>query len=192
MPKRNKKREEICEVAAKIFVEKGFERTTIRDIADFGGFNSAALYYYFDDKESILYAILIKIMDSSLAELQEIAKSDLELREKLQAVIRLHTRVYGVDQVKGSLIVNNQKSLSEVHYSELRTKQAQYMKIVAGLFDELKSEKQIADLNSTVLTFSLFGMIQWANFWYDPDGPVKHQELEDIFTKIFTGGVFTE
>jgi TetR/AcrR family transcriptional regulator, cholesterol catabolism regulator len=192
VPKENEKREKICDIAAKLFVEKGFERTTIRDIADAGGFNSASLYYYFEDKEDILYDILIKIMDDSLEQLQEIKESNLSLKEKLYAAIQLHTRVYGTDPVKGSLIVFNQKSLIGEHWEELKGKQANYKEIVVSILDELKKQGVVGDLNTTVSAFVLFGMIQWAHLWYDPKGPVKPKELEKIFTRIFTEGIFKD
>lgn len=192
MPKENGKREKICDVAAKLFVKKGFERTSIRDIAVAGGFNSASLYYYFEDKEDILYDILIKIMNDSLEQLANIKESDLSLKEKLHAVIQLHTRVYGVDPVKGSLIVFNQKSLSGEHWEELKGKQANYKEIVVSILDDLKKQGTVGDLNTTVAAFALFGMIQWAHLWYDPKGPVKPKELEKVFTRIFSEGVFTD
>lgn len=189
MPKKNNKRKMICDTAAKLFVEKGFERTTIRDIADAGKFNSASLYYYFEDKEDILYDILIKIMDESLKELEKIKNGDLSLQEKLLAVIKLHTRVYGVDPVKGSLIVYNQKSLNQDHWEELKQKQAHYKKIVVSILDDLKKQGMVGDINTTVSAFALFGMIQWAHLWYDPKGPIKPKDLEKNFARIFTDGI---
>ena len=192
MPKENRKRKKICDTAAKLFVEKGFERTTIRDIADAGKFNSASLYYYFEDKEDILYDILMKIMDDSLAQLVKIKESDLGLKEKLHVVIQLHTRVYGTDPIKGSLIVFNQKSLSGKHWEELKEKQVSYKDIVVSILDDLKKQGMAGDLNTTVSAFALFGMIQWAHLWYDPKGPVKPKELEKIFGRIFTEGILTD
>lgn len=192
MPKENNKRKKICDTAINLFVEKGFERTTIRDIADAGKFNSASLYYYFEDKEAILYDILIKIMDDSLAQLRKIQNDHLDPKEKLLAVIRLHTRVYGIDPVQGSLIVYNQKSLNPQHWEELRQKQAAYTRIVVSILDDLKSKGLMGDMNTTVPVFAMFGMIQWAHLWYDPQGPIKPEELEKIFAQIFTRGIFSE
>lgn len=181
MPKENDKRKKICDTASKLFVEKGFERTIIRDIAEAGKFNSASLYYYFEDKEDILYDILTKIMDDSFIQLEEIKNSDLGLKEKLLAVIRLHTRIYGVDPVKGSLIVYNQKSLNPEHWDELKQKQTDYKKIVVSILEDLKERDMMGDLNTTVSAFALFGMIQWAHLWYDPEGPIKPEENGNIF-----------
>jgi TetR/AcrR family transcriptional regulator, cholesterol catabolism regulator len=192
MPKENNKRKKICDTAARLFVEKGFERTTIRDIAEAGKFNSASLYYYFEDKEAILYDILIRIMDDSLAQLEEIQNDDRGPKENLVAVIRLHTRVYGIDPVKGSLIVYNQKSLNPAHWSELRQKQADYTRFVVSILDDLKAQGVMGDMNTTVPAFAMFGMIQWAHLWYDPKGPISPEELEKNFIRIFTRGIFTD
>jgi len=184
------KRKEICATASGLFVEKGFEKTTIRDIARAGGMNSSALYYYFEDKEAILYAILMEIMDTSLEQMREIEQSNLSPRDKIKATIKLHTRIYGIDPIRMGLIVFNQKSLNPEHWEELKNKQKEYSKIVAGILEEMKENGEIAELDSMVCTFALFGMIQWAFGWYNPKGHIKPGQLWEIFTHIFTKGIF--
>lgn len=192
MPKEGEKRKEICRIATRLFVEKGFEKTTIRDIAKAGKMNSSALYYYFEDKESILYEILIEIMDTSLERMREIERSDLSTKEKISAVIKLHTLIYGVDPIRMGLIVFNQKSVNPEHWEDLKGKQRAYVKIVAGILEKMRKKGEIADLDPTVCTFALFGMIQWAFGWYNPEGPIKPDRLCDIFTRIFTRGIYSE
>lgn len=192
MPKEGEKRREICRIAAELFVEKGFEKTTIRDIAGAGNMNSSALYYYFEDKESILYEILTEIMDNSLEQMYEIEQSALPAREKINEAIKLHTRIYGVDPIRMGLIVFNQKSLNPEHWEEIKRKQKEYMRIVAGILEEMRGKGEIADLDPTVCTFALFGMVQWAFGWYRPEGAIKPDRLSDIFTRIFTRGIYQE
>lgn len=190
MPKEGEKRREICRIASALFVEKGFEKTTIRDIAKAGNMNSSALYYYFEDKESILYEILIDIMDSSLEQMHEIERSALPAREKIAAAIKLHTRIYGVDPVRMGLVVFNQKSVKPEHWEEIKQKQREYVGVVAGILEEMRARGEIRDLDPTVCTFALFGMIQWAFGWYRPEGHIKPDQLGDIFTRIFTRGIY--
>lgn len=187
---RELKRKEICAIAAGLFVEKGFEKTTIRDIARAGGVNSSALYYYFEDKESILYAILMEVMDTSLEQMREIEKSTLGPKDKIESVIKLHTQIYGVDPIRMGLIVFNQKSLNPEHWDELKSKQKEYSKIVAGILEQMNKNGEIAELDSMVCTFALFGMIQWAFGWYNPGGHIKPDKLWEIFTHIFTKGIY--
>jgi len=189
MPKA-KKRKEICGTATRLFVEKGFEKTTIRDIAREAGINSSSLYYYFEDKEAVLYEILIDIMDNSLEQLREIEQRKISRREKMYDVIKLHTRIYGVEAMRMALIVHNQKSISPEHWDEFRSKQKEYVKIVAGILSGMKKRGEIRDFNPMVCTFALFGMIQGSSRWYNPGGRIKPDQLSDMFTEIITKGVF--
>jgi len=187
-----KKKEAICRVATRLFVEKGFEKTSIRDIAEAGNMNSSGLYYYFEDKEAILYTILIEIMDDSLERMKEISKRDVSLKEKIYAAIDLHTEIYGAEPIRMALIAYNQKSLSPEHWDELREKQREYSAIVRSFLAQLRDNGETADLNPTLCTFALFGMIQSAYLWYDPRGQVKPNELKKMFARIFTGGILVD
>jgi AcrR family transcriptional regulator len=192
MAKSAKKKQAICRVATGLFVEKGFEKTSIRDIAEAAKMNSSGLYYYFEDKEEILYTILIEIMDESLARMQEIADRDVPLKEKIYAAIDLHTKIYGADPIRMTLIAYNQKSLNPEHWDELREKQRQYSAIVRRFLAQMSDNGETADLNPTLCTFALFGMIQSAYLWYDPQGEVKPDELKEMFARIFTGGILVD
>lgn len=185
------KRKEICDVAAKLFVERGFEKTTTRDIASAAGVNTSAIYYYFEDKESILYELLIDIMNNSLRQMRDIEKRDMSLQEKINAVIKLHTHVYGIDPNTMELIVYNQKSLNQEHWEELRDKQKEYSKIVVKILDEMQKKGKIVNLSTTACTFALFGMVQWAYRWYDPKGEIEPDKLCEIYTHIFTKGTYS-
>lgn len=192
MAKSARKKEAICRVATRLFVEKGFEKTSIRDIAEAGKMNSSGLYYYFEDKEAILHTILIEIMDESLERMREIAQREVPPKEKIYAAIDLHTGIYGADPIRMALIAYNQKSLSPEHWDVLRTKQREYSAIVRSFLVQLRDNGETADLDPTLCTFALFGMIQSAYLWYDPQGEVKPDELREMFARIFTGGILLE
>ena len=124
--------------------------------------------------------------------MREIAQRDVPLKEKIYAAIELHTEVYGADPIRMALIAYNQKSLNAEHWDELREKQREYSAIVRSFLEKLSDMGETADLNPTLCTFALFGMIQSAYLWYDPRGKVKPDELKEMFTRIFTGGILVD
>ena len=89
---KEEKRKKIREAAARLFADKGFEHTTTRDIAGAAGINNAALYYYFDNKEQLLYQILEEVIRTGLEKIIEIEQSPRPLQEKLAHILRIHTR----------------------------------------------------------------------------------------------------
>ena len=190
MPK-EEKRTRIREAAAKLFAEKGFENTTTRDIAGAAGINNAALYYYFDSKEQLLYQILEEVIRTGLERITEIEQSPRPLKEKLALTLRIHTTA-AVDFDKMKMLVHDQRSLSPGHREELNQKQSEYVSRLIAILKQLQDQGEMLDLDLTVCAYAFFGMVSWAYRWYRPDGKVKLDELSEIFYTIFTRGIYRE
>lgn len=186
---KDKKRRVIREAATRLFVEKGFENITTRNISSEAKISNAALYYYFDSKEDLLYQILDEAMHNGLEQIQQIEKSTLSRKKKLSAYLRMHA-TSAVDYNKMKLLVENQKSLSPQHRRALVKKQSKYVKKLVDLLNELKREGELLDLDTTVCAFAFFGMVSWAYRWYKPEGKITPEQLSEIMHTIFTKGVF--
>jgi TetR/AcrR family transcriptional regulator, cholesterol catabolism regulator len=190
MPK-EEKRTKIRETAARLFAEKGFENTTTRDIAGAAGINNAALYYYFDSKEQLLYQILEEVIRTGLERMTEIEQSPRPQKEKLAQTLRIHTTA-AVDFDKMKMLVHDQRSLSPGHQEELNQKQSEYVSRLIAILQQLKDQGEMLDLDLTVCAYAFFGMVSWAYRWYRPDGKVKLEELSEVFYTIFTRGIYRE
>ncbi|MDH3827324.1 MAG: TetR/AcrR family transcriptional regulator, partial [Desulfobacterales bacterium] len=79
---KEEKRKLIRNAAAKVFAERGFKSATTRDIARSARISPAAVYYYFDSKEDLLYQILEETISTGLSLIQEIEASPKSLKEK--------------------------------------------------------------------------------------------------------------
>ena len=187
---KEQKRKQIRKIATKLFVEKGFENTTTRDIANAAGINKAALYYYFDSKEELLYQILDDTVRIGLERIREIEGSKISLKEKLTAVTDMYTRYYAFDTDMMKLLVHDQKSLRPEHKEKLDRLQKDYVKVFVKILEDLKKRGEILDIDTTVCAFAFFGMVHWAYRWYNPGGRIKPDQLAEIFNRIFTNGIF--
>ena len=95
---RNKHPEEtinrILDVAFRLFMEKGYDRTSIQDIIDhLGGLSKGAIYHHFKSKEDILMAVMERITAGSnhmFLLVQD--RSDLNGREKLKTIFKESVR----------------------------------------------------------------------------------------------------
>lgn len=188
----DEKRQVIRQIATRLFVHQGFENTTTRDIAKEVGISNAALYYYFDSKEELLYQILDEIITTGLNNLKEIEKGSSSPKNKLAKILESYTRYYSIEPDKMRLLAHDQKSLAPEHRRDLIKKQRDYVHIVVSILDELKNRGEILDMNTTVCAFAFFGMVHWVYRWYDPDGEIKPLQLSDMFNRIFTRGIFRE
>jgi AcrR family transcriptional regulator len=186
---KEQRRKTIRAAAAKLFAQKGYENTTTRDIARAANISSAAVYYYFDSKEDLLYQILDETITNGLELLSKIAKGEKTLPEKLSSILQAHTRT-AVDYNKMKLLVHDQRSLSSKHKEFISKKQRDYVQFLIRILEELKREGKIVDIDTTVCAFAFFGMVSWAYRWYNPKGRIKPAELANVFNQIFTQGIF--
>ena len=183
------KRKNIREIAARVFARNGFERTTIRGIADEGDISAASIYYYFDSKEELLYQILDETMSTGLKLIREIEDKKSDQKEQLIEILLMHTMT-AINFDKMKLLVHEQDCLTPEHRASLKLKQKEYMHQITELFESLKRSKQMRDLDTKVCAFAFFGMVSWAYRWFNPDGDMSTQQLAEHFSEIFTKGIF--
>lgn len=187
---KGQKRKKIQDVANRLFSEKGFENTTTRDIAGAAGISNAALYYYFDSKEDLLYRILHETIGTGLSKLKKIERSDKSPKEKLVSFIEIFTKYYTIHPDRMKLLGRVQGSLTSAHNEALDDLRREYVKIMVGILEELKKEGQILDIDTTICSFAFFGMVAWTYRWYNAKGKIKIEGLVEILRQIFTRGIF--
>ncbi len=101
-PKDDKKREEIIKSAFEIFGKKGFESTTIKDIAEKSGVAAGSIYNYFQNKEELFKAVVTEGWDSFLEEMENINRANIPISQKFQNLLD-----YGFETLKNFLPLLN-------------------------------------------------------------------------------------
>ena len=188
-PKRLKKSKEIQSIVARLFAQKGYHSTSMREIAREVGMNQSSLYHYFKSKENILFRLMDDAVDDALATLDEICATDIPPQDKLNKVLGFYTRYYAGDQERLMLLVNEINSLSESSRQILVKKQRQYVNLIRSIINELAAEHEIKEVDPTVAVFAFFGMVHYTVKWYRKEGAIGLDELADSFSEILTGGI---
>ena len=86
-----KKKAEILQSALSLLATKGYHGTTMEDIAAHLLMTKGALYYYFKDKQELVYESQIKIMNRSIENFERIHQMEATPSQKLKKIIQLHT-----------------------------------------------------------------------------------------------------
>lgn len=190
MTKKADKIKEIHGVATRLFAQKGYHNTSMREIARDLGMNQSSLYHYFAGKEEILYTLINDAMDDALGTLEEICGSGLSPHGKLNQVLSFYTDYYAGDQDRLRLLVNEQGNLGKEYRQVLIRKERRYVRLIQSILKDLADEGRMKAIPPSVATFAFFGMVHYTIKWYDRNGPVKSGELADYFLEIFTKGIF--
>jgi len=77
-------------VSARLFREKGFDNTTVRDIAAAAGVQAGSWFYHFKSKQDILQAVIEEGMQQALARIEEVASLGLPPREAFRRLVHTH------------------------------------------------------------------------------------------------------
>lgn len=189
MQKGERRSQEIFETAARLFAQRGYSRTSIRDLAEDLGLQKSSLYHYFDSKEDLLHRLLDDIMEQALTRIEELCGQPMSPLEKLTAFMRLYTHVYAGDRYRLTLLVNELDCLPPERRELVVAKQRRYVTAIKGILAELKGAGLLVDLPLPVLVFAFFGMVHYTPKWFNASGPVSPDELGGIFEKIFCHGV---
>lgn len=137
------RRMQIVAAAVKLFAEKGFHKTTTREIAKMSGLSNGALYEYVESKEDVLFLVCEHIhreVETNLREsLSEAAKGSVRLEHAIVAFLHVIERM----QAEVLLIYQESKSLPEHYLHEvLRTEQA-ITEIFEQLIQDAKADQTI-------------------------------------------------
>jgi TetR/AcrR family transcriptional regulator, cholesterol catabolism regulator len=163
----------IYRVAAEIMCHKGYEATSMNDIADGVGLTKAGVYHYIRGKEDLLYAIMsfgLDMVDQDvIAPAREIADPELRLRTMID---RHATRIMEQGGAV-TILLEEMNALTPAHQRIIRSRKRAYFEMVRTALDQLLVEGKLRDLDPTVATFSLFGMILWISRWYRRTGSLS-------------------
>lgn len=186
----DQKLEFILRHAARIFAEKGYHSTSMRDISRETGVSLAGLYYYCKSKEELLFLIQDNCFGHVLERLQQRLQETGEPIEKLRLVIENHLSFFAANMSEMKVLSHEADSLAGEMHEHVSGKKQQYTQLVRRILSEAQDAPadvgQKVDL--TVATYALFGMMNWIYNWYDPRGKLSVTDLVDNITRLFLSG----
>lgn len=189
---------QIYYVAARLFCERGFDATSMNDIADAIGFTKAAVYHFIPGgKKELLYAVISYGMDTLEREVLAPARAVADPEQRLRAIISNHVHVItrgstpeGFNPV--TVVVDEVAGLSPAHRRKIAQRKRDYVDLVRDTLKELKAAGKLKDIDVTVIAFSIFGMMLWLARWYRPDGPLTNTQVAEEICKMAMGGLLQQ
>jgi len=186
--KRAKRRKEILHAALATVRDRGYHATTLDDIAERLGVRKTALYHYFPDKDSILYAC----HKESLAELERMIESSESCcatpGERLAYLIREHVRVM-TDKLEGSPLAFEVSALSPDRRAEIIAGRDRYERVLRELVASGTDRGELRAVDPKIAVFAILGAINWIARWYDPERGVGGDDLGAEFAELLIRGL---
>lgn len=180
----------IMDCAAALFAKEGYPTAKMQDVAKACGATKSMLYHYFPTKDDLLFAMLEEHLQRVIQGVDEAIGSAGTPRERLQLLVEAYTQKSAQSRRRHVVAMNDVKFLPKALQGPLIELQRQLTERVAQLLRELNP--LLPDEVYKPYTMMLVGMLNWADFWYRPSGPVKPQELCDRMARLFLKGFLAE
>jgi AcrR family transcriptional regulator len=186
----DQKLEFILRNAARIFAEKGYHSTTMRDISRETQVSLAGLYHYCRSKEELLFLIQDNCFGRVLERLLERLEETAEPVDKLRLVIENHLSFFAANMAEMKVLSHEADSLAGEMHEHVSGKKQQYTQLVRRILSEVQGVRSSGgrEIDLTVATYALFGMMNWIYNWYDPRGLLSVTELVENITRLFLSG----
>ncbi|OLE52778.1 MAG: hypothetical protein AUG51_16520 [Acidobacteria bacterium 13_1_20CM_3_53_8] len=189
----DQKLEFILRIAARIFAEKSYHSTSMRDISRATGVSLAGLYHYCKSKEELLFLIQDNCFGRVLERLEERLKEVDEPVERLRLFIENHLAFFAANMAEMKVLSHEAESLAGEMHERVSGKKEKYTRLARKILGDVQrkataEDKVDAEINLTVATYALFGMMNWIYNWYDPAGALTVSELVESITRLFLSG----
>jgi AcrR family transcriptional regulator len=185
---KGQRQEAILRSVGNVLRNSGLPSLTIQDIANELGMTKGNLYYYFKDKQDILYQCHMRCMDISLRALAQAMNASGTPSERLRILLTGH--IHGVlDDGFGSILQTDLESFWPDQRKRYVAKRDQLERGVRGLIDEGVRAGEFECDNVKLAGFSILGAINWIPKWYRPNGLLHADEIADGMVEYFLRGL---
>jgi AcrR family transcriptional regulator len=186
--KTEQKKIEILQSAAEAFRRNGYTATTMADISEKLLMTKGSLYYYFKNKEEILYFCQDYSLNLLLDLLEEVQQIDDPAEEKLRRLIVSHVSII-LDELKASAMHADFQMLSPKLLRKVIEKRDRFERGVRQIIQEGIDQSRFVQCDPKPVTFAILGAINWAVKWFSPEGPLSAEEIGERFADYFIRGL---
>jgi AcrR family transcriptional regulator len=177
-PRRRDRYEQMVEVAAEVFKEKGYDGASVQDVADAVGILKGSFYHYIDTKEDLLFAVIQKAHKGTAEGNTAWREVEEQGLPQIRAWVEGHLSSSFDHLVYAAVYFRDAEALAPERYAEIIRARDEYQSDLRKLVEKAAKRKELRKgVNPSLATLGLFGMLNWIYYWYRPDGPLKPEEV---------------
>jgi len=192
-------RQEILRTAARLFQQRGYDATSMNDVAAALKLSKGGLYHHFQSKDEILFEIMNHAMELTQERVISPVRAIADPADRLRALIRLHLEVVLSPRDREiTVMLHENHPLPPVLRKRINARKKEYIHFVEGLIGDVQKDAQKEShrghhaggaVSPRAAAFALLGMINWIYQWYKPEGDLQANNLIPQFTDLVFGGI---
>lgn len=174
-----KKKEDILRTAVHVLSEKGYHGTTIEEIATKLLMTKGSVYYYFKDKQDLLYQSQLMLLGRSIESIEAILCQDLSVIEKLRKAMIVHIDYIISERSGFEMMVKLEQFFSTKQKEEILQLRDDYGKSFDRLIQAGIEENVFGSVDVKIVRNIILGAMNWITQWYSENGKKGKIELAE-------------
>jgi AcrR family transcriptional regulator len=185
------RRIEILKSAAAAFRRRGYHGASVDEIASALEMTKGNLYYYFRNKEEILFACHDYSLDELLTLMSDVQAAPIRPDEKLRKLILAFIHMI-LDELQGTALTLDLQALSPTLLKRIVAKRDRFDHGMRAIIQEGIDEGRFTQGDPKMIAFAIMGAVNWIPKWFDPQGPMTSDQIGQAFTDYLVGGLLTQ
>jgi AcrR family transcriptional regulator len=182
------RRTEILKSAAAAFRRRGYHGASVDEIASALEMTKGNLYYYFKNKEEILFACHEYSLDMLLTLMTDVLADTASPEAKLRRLVLAFMHLI-LDELHGTALTLDPEALSPLLLKRVIEKRDQFDQGVRAIIQQGIDEGLFKAGDPKLIEFAMMGAINWIPKWFDPEGPATSDQIGDAFADYLVGGL---
>ncbi|MEO5594209.1 MAG: TetR/AcrR family transcriptional regulator [Chitinophagaceae bacterium] len=187
--KNSTRKETIIETAARLFRERGFSATSMRDLAEQVGVEAASLYNHISSKAEILQELCFKVANKFMSHIDKVDTEDITAIKKIEAVLRFHIQqmVHHYEEVYVS--DREWKHLTDPYLSNIQTQRRVYRQRIASIIEDGIRKNEIKKIDAPTAVLIMLHAVSGIESWHRSKEKISGEILEENMITILIGGL---
>jgi TetR/AcrR family transcriptional regulator len=182
------RRAEILRSAVAAFRRRGYHGASVDEIARTLGMTKGNLYYYFRNKEEILFFCHDWSLDILLDRLREVQKEGGAPERRLRRLIVAFVHMI-IDELHGTALTLDLQALSPAHLQRVIAKRDRFDRGLREIIQQGIDQQLFRAGDPKMIGFAMMGAVNWITKWFDPTGPMSSEQIGQRFADYLVGGL---
>lgn len=171
--------DEILAAAGRIFREKGYHATSVRDIADAVGLLKGSLYHYIRSKDELLARLFEGLLEDTVRELEAIVAREATAEARLRAMVRAYAAAVMANHDAVGLYLREWRSLPPAQLASLGSRRRRMRALFTEVIDDGVRAGRFAAREPRIAALAILGSCNWIYEWYRPRGRLSAAAIAD-------------
>ena len=182
------RRIEILKSAAAAFRRRGYHGASVDEIASALEMTKGNLYYYFKNKEDILFACHDYSLDLLLALMADVQAEQSPPEAKLRRLVLAFVHLI-LDELHATALTLDPEALSPPLLKKIIAKRDEFDRGMRDIIQQGIDQGVFTPGDPKLIEFAMMGAVNWIPKWFDPEGPQTSDAIGEAFTDYLVGGL---